>query len=151
MFIGWEIIGLSSFLLIAFYRNRYLPVKNAFKVLSNYRISDVALMMAMWMLHHLTHRNIRFDEFSDVASGNISKSGMVAFIAGMFLLAAIVKSAQFPFSSWLPRAMEGPTSSSAIFYGSLSVHIGVFLLLRTHPFWESIPWMKYNVSLKLKG
>ena len=143
MFIGWEIIGLSSFLLIAFYRNRYLPVKNAFKVLSNYRISDVALMMAMWMLHHLTHRNIRFDEFADLASGNISKSGMVAFIAGMFLLAAIVKSAQFPFTSWLPRAMEGPTSSSAIFYGSLSVHIGVFLLLRTHPFWESIPWMKY--------
>lgn len=58
------------------------------------------------------------------------------FISAMFLLSASAKSAQMPFSSWLPRAMEGPTPSSAIFYGSLSVHIGVFLLLRTFPFWE---------------
>jgi NADH:ubiquinone oxidoreductase subunit 5 (subunit L)/multisubunit Na+/H+ antiporter MnhA subunit len=58
-------------------------------------------------------------------------------IPGVFLLAAMVKSAQFPFSSWVPRAMEGPTTSSAIFYGSLSAHIGVFLLIRTAPFWEN--------------
>jgi NADH-quinone oxidoreductase subunit L len=58
LFVGWEIIGLSSFLLIAFYRNRYLPVKNAFKILSNYRVSDIALVLAMWMMHHLTHQNI---------------------------------------------------------------------------------------------
>ena len=58
LFIGWEIKGLCSFLLIAFYRNRYLPVKNAFKTISNYRLSDVALMLAMWMMHHLTHQNI---------------------------------------------------------------------------------------------
>jgi NADH:ubiquinone oxidoreductase subunit 5 (subunit L)/multisubunit Na+/H+ antiporter MnhA subunit len=58
-------------------------------------------------------------------------------IAMMILLTAAAKSAQLPFSSWLPRAMEGPTPSSAIFYGSLAVHIGVFLLLRTSHFWES--------------
>jgi NADH-quinone oxidoreductase subunit L len=60
LFIGWEVIGLSSFLLIAFYRNRYLPVKNGLKVLSIYRISDIALILAMWMMHHLTHQNISF-------------------------------------------------------------------------------------------
>jgi NADH:ubiquinone oxidoreductase subunit 2 (subunit N) len=54
----------------------------------------------------------------------------------MILIAAAAKSAQLPFSSWLPRAMEGPTPSSAIFYGSLAVHMGIFLLLRTFPFWE---------------
>jgi len=59
------------------------------------------------------------------------------FISLMILVTAAAKSAQLPFSSWLPRAMEGPTPSSAIFYGSLSVHIGVFLLLRTFPFWEN--------------
>jgi NADH-quinone oxidoreductase subunit L len=58
------------------------------------------------------------------------------FISIMILLSAAAKSAQLPFSSWLPRAMEGPTPSTAIFYGSLSVHVGVFLLLRTFPFWE---------------
>ena len=58
------------------------------------------------------------------------------FISMMILISAAAKSAQLPFSTWLPRAMEGPTPSSAIFYGSLSVHMGVFLLLRTFPFWE---------------
>jgi len=54
----------------------------------------------------------------------------------LLLIAAAGKSALIPFSGWLPRAMEGPTPSSAIFYGSLAVHLGVFLLLRTFPFWD---------------
>jgi len=58
------------------------------------------------------------------------------FVAIVIFISAAAKSAQLPFSSWLPRAMEGPTPSSAIFYGSLSVHMGAFLLMRTYPFWE---------------
>ncbi len=144
LFIGWEIKGVCSFLLIAFYRNRYLPVKNAFKAISNYRISDVALMLCMWMMHHLTNQNISFSELSEAKTLALqtANTGMAVFIVCMMILPAAVKSAQFPFTSWLPRAMEGPTSSSAIFYGSLSVHIGVFLLLRTHPFWEDMLWAK---------
>ena len=149
MFIGWEFIGLSSFLLIAFYRNRYLPVKNAFKTISNYRLSDVALILAMWMMHHLTHQNISFTqlgEAKDMALQN-NHSNMAIFIVLMIILAAIIKSAQVPFTSWLPRAMEGPTTSSAIFYGSLSVHIGVFLLLRTWPFWQEMLWAKIAIII----
>ena len=149
MFIGWEFIGLSSFLLIAFYRNRYLPVKNAFKTISNYRLSDVALILAMWMMHHLTHQNISFTqlgEAKDMALQN-NHSNMAIFIVLMIILAAIIKSAQVPFTSWLPRAMEGPTTSSAIFYGSLSVHIGVFLLLRTWPFWQEMLWAKIVIII----
>ncbi|MBC7382442.1 MAG: hypothetical protein H7296_05525 [Bacteroidia bacterium] len=139
LFIGWEILGISSFLLIGFYRDRYLPVKNAIKVFSIYRIGDVGLLLAMWMSHHLWHENITFLKLNNdilVHEHLQSHSFTGAFIALMILLSAAAKSAQFPFSSWLPRAMEGPTPSSAIFYGSLSVHIGVFLLLRTFPFWE---------------
>lgn len=144
LFIGWEIKGVCSFLLIAFYRNRYLPVKNAFKAISYYRISDVSLMLCMWMMHHLTHQNITFDKLSEAKNIALQTglSGMAIFIVCMIILPATIKSAQFPFTSWLPRAMEGPTSSSAIFYGSLSVHIGIFLLLRTHPFWEDMIWAK---------
>ena len=144
LFIGWEVIGLSSFLLIAFYRNRYLPVKNAYKVLSIYRLSDIALILAMWMLHHLTHQNISFTQLTKASATAVEHqhTGMALFIALMFVLAAVAKSAQFPFTTWLPRAMEGPTSSSAIFYGSLSVHIGVFVLLRTYPFWQDILLVK---------
>lgn len=143
LFIGWEIIGLSSFLLIAFYRNRYLPVKNAFKVLSKYRLSDLALILAMWMMHHLTHQNITFSQLAEAKNTVLQANNSIAvFIVLMIMLASMVKSAQLPFTSWLPRAMEGPTSSSAIFYGSLSVHIGVFLLLRTWPFWQDMLWIR---------
>ena len=147
LFIGWEIKGICSFILIAFYRNRYLPVKNAFKAVSNYRLSDVALMLAMWMMHHLTHQNITFAQLGEAKEMAITtgQAGMAIFIVCMIILPATIKSAQFPFTSWLPRAMEGPTASSAIFYGSLSVHIGVFLLLRTHPFWEDMWWAKITI------
>ncbi|MBI3235914.1 MAG: hypothetical protein HYZ42_18080 [Bacteroidetes bacterium] len=140
LFIGWEILGISSFLLIAFYRERYLPVKNAVKVFSIYRIGDVGLILAMWASHHLWHENITFFKLSNahlVSEHLLNHSSIGVFISLMILITAAAKSAQLPFSSWLPRAMEGPTPSSAIFYGSLSVHLGVFLLLRTFPFWEN--------------
>jgi len=139
LFIGWEILGISSFLLIAFYRNRYLPVKNAVKVFTIYRIGDVGLILAMWMSHHFWQENITFMKLSNyelVHSQLQQHTAIGVFFSLMVLLSAAAKSAQLPFSSWLPRAMEGPTPSSAIFYGSLAVHIGVFLLLRTYPFWE---------------
>lgn len=147
LFIGWEIIGISSFLLIAFYRNRYLPVKNGLKVLSIYRLSDIALILAMWMMHHLTHQNISFTQLAEARdmAAQADGSNMALFITAMIVLAATAKSAQLPFTSWLPRAMEGPTSSSAIFYGSLSIHIGVFLLLRSYPFWQDMYGMKVVV------
>ena len=147
LFIGWEIKGICSFILIAFYRDRYLPVKNAFKAVSNYRVSDVALMLAMWMMHHLTHQNISFSQLGEAKeiANAANQTGMAIFIVCMIILPATIKSAQFPFTTWLPRAMEGPTASSAIFYGSLSVHIGVFLLLRTHPFWEDMLWAKVAI------
>jgi NADH-quinone oxidoreductase subunit L len=139
LFIGWEMLGLSSFLLIGFYRDRYLPVKNSVKVFSIYRVGDVGLILAMWMSHHLWHENITFHKLHNyvLVHDQLGQHTLVgAFISLAVLLAAAAKSAQLPFSSWLPRAMEGPTPSSAIFYGSLSVHIGAFLLMRTFPFWE---------------
>jgi NADH-quinone oxidoreductase subunit L len=140
LFIGWEILGLSSFLLIAFYRERYLPVKNAVKVFSIYRIGDIGLIVAMWMSHHLWHENITFMKLTDLrlVHEHLQMHSVIGVVISlMILITAAAKSAQLPFSSWLPRAMEGPTPSSAIFYGSLSVHLGVFLLMRTFPFWEN--------------
>jgi NADH:ubiquinone oxidoreductase subunit 5 (subunit L)/multisubunit Na+/H+ antiporter MnhA subunit len=140
LFIGWEILGVSSFLLIAFYRERLLPVKNALKVFSVYRIGDIGIILAMWLLHHLWHSNITFLEMNASVRLNAELAGTSAIgltTAFLFYISAAAKSAQLPFSSWLPRAMEGPTPSSAIFYGSMSVHIGAFLLLRTMHFWEN--------------
>src|SRR4030095_14695184 len=60
-------------------------------------------------------------------------------IALLLIVAVACKSALLPFSSWLPRAMEGPTPSSAVYYGSLSIHAGCFLLLRAAPLLEQAP------------
>jgi NADH-quinone oxidoreductase subunit L len=140
LFIGWEMLGICSFLLIAFYRDRYLPVRNALKVFTVYRIGDVGILLAIWMSHHLWHENITFQQLNnqELVHEHLQNHSLIGvFISAMILLTAAVKSAQLPFTSWLPRAMEGPTPSSAIFYGSLSVHLGVFLLMRTFPFWEN--------------
>jgi len=153
LFAGWEVLGVSSFLLIAFYRDRYLPVKNALKVFSVYRIADVGLLLAMWMSHHFWHANVQFSMLEAhvlVREHLAGHQGMAWVIALSVLLTAMAKSAQLPFTPWLPRAMEGPTPSSAIFYGSLSVHMGAFILLRTHAFWGELalmPWLVGGVGL----
>ena len=136
LFIGWEIIGICSFLLIAFYRNRFLPVHNALKVFTIYRLGDIGLLLSMWGIHHVWHSNVNFQNI-DVLPHNIyTNSILVQFILLMLLLATMAKSALYPFTTWLPRAMEGPTPSSAISYGALSVHMGIFLLIKTYAIWQ---------------
>ncbi len=149
LFIGWEVLGVTSFFLIGFYRERYLPVKNALKVVSLYRVADIALLIGIWICHHYFGHSINFNEPFHISDRGGHGSHDIVFqmmIPGVFLLAAMVKSGQFPFSSWLPRAMEGPTTSSAVFYGSLSVHIGVFLLIRTAPLWEDNVYFKVAIA-----
>jgi len=149
LFAGWEVLGVSSFLLIAFYRDRYLPVKNALKVFSVYRIADVGLLLAMWMSHHFWHANVHFTllEAHDLVRELMAGHQSMAWVIGLALLiTAMAKSAQLPFTTWLPRAMEGPTPSSAIFYGSLSVHMGAFILIRTHAFWMELPGMPWIIG-----
>lgn len=132
LLVGWEFIGISSVLLVAFYRDRFLPARNALKVFSVYRIADAFLLVAIWYAHHIFEKSVNFAEFSAL----VAEHGDQLVLLGLFLLVvALIKSAQFPFSYWLPRAMEGPTTSTAIFYGALSVHMGLFLLLRTFPLW----------------
>ncbi|MBC7885555.1 MAG: hypothetical protein H7X99_08775 [Saprospiraceae bacterium] len=146
LFVGWEILGISSFFLIGYYRLRYLPVKNAMKVVSLYRFSDMCLLIAVWLCHLAFNKNINFIELNNTSgwAEQLSENPFFFYlIPFIFLTVASVKSAQLPFSSWLPRAMEGPTTSTAIFYGSLSVHIGIFLLLRVEPLWTD------NVTFKL--
>jgi len=134
LFAGWELVGLSSALLVAFFHERANPVRNGLWVWSVYRISDAALLVGAIVLHHLRGAG-EFDVFLGQSGtwplGETPLTHDQAFqVGGLMLLAAIGKSAMVPFSGWLPKAMEGPTPSSAVFYGALSVHLGAFLLLR---------------------
>ncbi len=144
LFAGWELVGLSSALLVAYYHERHAPVRNGLSVWCVYRVSDAALLIASVALHHLTGEG-EFDQFLGSGSwpeGVASATQYEAFVVGSLLLvAAMGKSALVPFSGWLPRAMEGPTPSSAVFYGALSVHLGAFLLLRVSPILDLSPWL----------
>jgi NAD(P)H-quinone oxidoreductase subunit 5 len=137
LFVGWEAIGLSSALLVAFFQERPAAVSNAFRVLSVYRISDAALLSAAVLLRHVAGSDSLSLLFGGGARGDTVLSGANAGIIAFLLLVAVAgKSALLPFSGWLPRAMEGPTPSSAVYYGSLSIHAGCFLLLRAAPLLE---------------
>jgi NAD(P)H-quinone oxidoreductase subunit 5 len=148
LFAGWELVGMSSALLVAFFHERPAPPRNGLRVWSVYRISDAALLVAAVVLHHLTGEG-DFDKLMGLTGSERSWPFCVAslpeqqaLIVGLLLLvAAAGKSALIPFSGWLPRAMEGPTPSSAVFYGALSVHLGAYLLLRISPILELSPWL----------
>ncbi len=139
LFAGWEIVGMSSFLLIAFYRHRVQPVRNSLRAYTVYRFCDIGLLLGSWMSHLLFHESQHFSQLANLfkhASFPPAGYASLLLLSSLIIIAACGKSAQFPFCFWLPRAMEGPTPSSAIFYGALSVHLGVFLLLRTDPIWS---------------
>lgn len=144
LFAGWELVGLSSALLVAFYHERPAPCRNGLRVWIVYRFSDAALLVASILLHHLRGHG-DFALFLGSApwpEGQCPIEPQFVFGIGVLLvIAAAGKSALVPFSGWLPRAMEGPTPSSAVFYGALSVHLGAFLLLRFSPLLELSPWM----------
>jgi NAD(P)H-quinone oxidoreductase subunit 5 len=124
---GWEVVGITSVLLIAFFQQRPAPVENALRVFTIYRASDIGLLVGVFAMH-------QWAVTASFAGGFPQLTGTRATIVCLLLLfAAAGKAAQVPFSGWLPRAMEGPTPSSAIFYGAISIHAGAYLLLRAQP------------------
>ena len=137
LFIGWELVGMTSILLVAFFHERAGPVQAAIRVLVTYRICDIGLLLGGVWLHHWLQTTVWVDVFAGAAADAAALPTLAIALALVF--AAMGKSAQFPVGGWLPRAMEGPTASSAVFYGSLSVHAGVYLLLRAAPLIEQSP------------
>jgi NAD(P)H-quinone oxidoreductase subunit 5 len=143
LFVGWELVGLSSALLVGFFHERLAPVMNGQRVWSMYRVADAAFLIAAVAMHRMQSEG-KFawliDKDHTWPEGLSTLEPRQALIVGLLLLVAVAgKSALIPFSGWLPRAMEGPTPSSAVFYGALSVHLGAFLLLRTSPIFEASP------------
>nr|QXM16942.1 NADH dehydrogenase subunit 5 [Neoneuromus coomani] len=121
--LGWDGLGLVSYCLVIYYQNEKSYNAGMITALSN-RIGDVALLMAIaWMLNFGSWNYIFYLE----AMKNCFE---MKLICGMVILAAITKSAQIPFSSWLPAAMAAPTPVSALVHSSTLVTAGIYLLIR---------------------
>lgn len=128
--IGWKLAAVSSYLLIAYAHDRDTATANASQAFITNRIGDGGFILAI----ALSFIWLGGVEWPDILQQQVDLSSLhLGLIAGGFLLAALVKSALMPFSAWLLRALEGPTPSSAVFYGSLMVHAGIYLILRLEP------------------
>jgi NADH-quinone oxidoreductase subunit L len=140
IFIGWEIVGLTSALLIAFFHERLAPVRHGLRAFITYRVCDVGLLGATVWLHHVagtTAVTVAAEPWNGVVTPAASVD--VVIVGLLLVFATMGKSALVPLGGWLPRAMEGPTPSSAIFYGALSVHLGPYLLLRSATLLDASP------------
>jgi NADH-quinone oxidoreductase subunit L len=136
LFVGWEGVGLASYLLIGFWNHRTPYAVAAKKAFVANRIGDIGLLVAM-MLMFATFGSV---DFRTVAAGVPGASTATLTAMGlMLLLAACGKSAQFPLQSWLGDAMAGPTPVSALIHAATMVTAGVYLIVRSAPVFEGAP------------
>ncbi|MCX6847636.1 MAG: proton-conducting transporter membrane subunit [Verrucomicrobia bacterium] len=135
LIVGWETVAITSVLLVGFFQYRPEPVRNALCVFASYRVADLFMLLAIFLAHHWFGTTSWEGMFSSEWPGGQSmiQGTKGTVIAVLLVIAAGGKSSQGPFWGWLPRAMEGPTPSSAVFYGAISIHTGAYLLLRVAP------------------
>lgn len=140
LFVGWEGVGLCSYLLIGFWADRTSAANAGKKAFLVNRIGDLGFLMGM-MLVFLQFGSLRFDDvFAQVASGAYGVNDPVLVAIGLFLLMGVTgKSAQIPLYVWLPDAMEGPTPVSALIHAATMVTAGVYLIVRCNPLYQMAP------------
>ncbi len=145
LFAGWELVGTTSVLLIGYFYNQVQPIRHSLKAVVSYRFCDMGLLAASAWAHHYLH-NTDFTVMPDLIASAHCGNVALTFIGLFVIWASLAKSGQLPFTSWLPAAMEGPTPSSAIFYGALSVHLGPFLLLRFYDYFIHFPLLLWVIG-----
>ncbi|MCG6205096.1 oxidoreductase [Rhodopseudomonas sp. HC1] len=144
LFLGWETIGLCSFMLIAFYDRLPKAVSAGRKALITTRIADSLLLAGLMMLF-LSAGTTRLDGM--LAAVPSIDPWRLAPIAGLIALGALGKSAQIPFHTWLPSAMAGPTPVSALLHSATMVAAGVILLARLAPLFAAAPEISAMVAM----
>jgi NADH-quinone oxidoreductase subunit L len=133
LYLGWEGVGLASYLLIGFYQDRPSAATAAKKAFLMNRVGDVGLAIAIFLLW-LELGTLQYTEvFARI--GEVG-GGTVLAITLLLLLGACGKSGQFPLQSWLPDAMEGPTPVSALIHAATMVTAGVYLIARASPIYN---------------
>lgn len=154
LFLGWELIGLTSFFLINFWSTRVSTLKSAFKAFVFNKFSDASLLISILLVFFLLNE-INIQSFISQISlynnyfiiiSNIELP-VIEVISFFFIICAFIKSAQFGFHIWLPDSMEAPVPASALIHSATLVSAGVFLLLRLSPMFEYSLYSYYVVPI----
>jgi NADH-quinone oxidoreductase subunit L len=146
LLVGWGLVGLASYLLIGFYHDRRSAIEAAKKAFVINALGDAIMALGFFLLiFHLG--SLDFGVVFDAAeSGELSDT--VVTLAALGLLGgAVAKSAQIPFHTWLPDAMEGPTPVSALIHAATMVTAGVYLICRTNPVFEAAPDVQHLAAI----
>ena len=147
MFVGWEGVGLASYLLIGFYFLKDSAANAGKKAFVVNRIGDFGFLLAMFLL--IAHfGTLSFSEvFAQIAQHPEWQGGFLTAIALFLVLGATGKSAQIPLYVWLPDAMEGPTPVSALIHAATMVTAGVYMIARTHVIFDRSPLALSTVAI----
>jgi NADH-quinone oxidoreductase subunit L len=136
LYIGWEGVGLASYLLIAFWYQRPSAVTAGKKAFLMNRVGDAGLVIGIFLMF-ATLGTVQYEDVfngvGDLAAGTVTAMGL------LLLLGACGKSGQFPLHPWLPDAMEGPTPVSALIHAATMVTAGVYLIARSNPIFDASP------------
>lgn len=145
LFIGWEGVGLCSYLLIGFWYERESANNASIEAFVMNRIADLGMLLGIIMIYWM-FGTLKYSEvFSILQNGSFSSTSLT--IAGLLLfVGAMGKSAQFPLHTWLANAMEGPTPVSALIHAATMVTAGVYLLIRANPLYDLIPEVGYFIA-----
>ncbi len=132
LYMSWELVGLSSYLLIGFWFAKKSAADAGMKAFLTNRVGDIGFFIGIMLLFTAVGSVVYSDIFTSVADGNLAGTLLTMAGIGLFI-GAMGKSSQFPLHIWLPDAMEGPTPVSALMHAATMVAAGVFMMVRLFP------------------
>ena len=146
LIVGWALVGLASYLLIGFYKEKTSAVLAARKAFVMNVIGDVGMVIAAFVIFE-SFGTLNFIEVFAAAPGTFRiNDDQILLITLLLLVGAFAKSAQLPLHTWLPDAMEGPTPVSALIHAATMVTAGVYLIARCHVLYELAPFTMYVIA-----
>ena len=147
LYLGWEGVGVCSYLLIGFWYSEEANARAAVKAFQVTRVGDAAMAVGLFLLFAQLG-TLEIQPLLSAASERWNEGSTLAALAGLLLLGgAVGKSAQLPLQTWLPDAMAGPTPVSALIHAATMVTAGVYLIARMHPVFALAPGVQFTVAV----
>lgn len=144
-FMGWEAVGLASYLLIGYWYERSSAAAAATKAFVMNRIGDLGLLLGLLLTFHLFGTG-EIQEVLRKGENLSQEASLLTLLTLLYFIGATGKSAQFPLHTWLPDAMEGPTPVSALIHAATMVTAGVYLIIRLYPLFLLAPDTLYLIA-----